>query len=151
MPQIGEVQPGVWLASAFGGQGLNTSAIAGDLIARAIVEGDDAWRLFLPFELVWAGGRVGRAVARATTWWWHQSESLTSLVARRREELQRQRLQEQAAPTKVLPRPAYRAMDTKDAPHRPGAVQQDRPISAPEATATTALEPAAPPAGERVE
>src|SRR5258708_29929134 len=68
MPQIGEVQSGVWLASAFGGQGLNTSAMAGNLIARAIVEGDDTWRRFLPFELVWAGGRVGRTGGRATPW-----------------------------------------------------------------------------------
>ena len=41
MPQIGEVSPGLWLASAFGGHGLNTTAMAGNLIARAIVEGDD--------------------------------------------------------------------------------------------------------------
>jgi gamma-glutamylputrescine oxidase len=69
MPQIGELTAGVWLASAFGGQGLNTSAMAGRLIARAIAEGDDTWRSFLPFELVWAGGRLGRAAVRATTWW----------------------------------------------------------------------------------
>src|SRR5258708_4696915 len=60
MPQIGEVQPGVWLASAFGGHGLNTSAMAGNLIARAIGEGDDTWRRFLPFEPVWGGGRAWR-------------------------------------------------------------------------------------------
>jgi gamma-glutamylputrescine oxidase len=69
MPQIGELKAGVWLASAFGGQGLNTCAMAGRLIARAIAEGDDTWRSFLPFELVWAGGRLGRAAVRATAWW----------------------------------------------------------------------------------
>ena len=26
------------------------------MIARAIVDGDETWRLFSPFELVWAGG-----------------------------------------------------------------------------------------------
>jgi glycine/D-amino acid oxidase-like deaminating enzyme len=46
MPQIGELTPGVWLAGAFGGHGLNTTAMAGDLIARAIIERDDRWRLF---------------------------------------------------------------------------------------------------------
>ncbi len=60
MPQIGELSPGVWLASGFGGHGLNTTAMAGNLIARALVEGDDRWRQFQPFELVWAGGRTGR-------------------------------------------------------------------------------------------
>jgi len=108
MPQVGELQAGVWLASAFGAQGLNTSAIAGDLIARAIVEGDDMWRLFLPYELVWAGGRAGRAVVEATAWWWNQSEAVAAGVARRREALHRRRLQEEANPQIVPPRPAYR-------------------------------------------
>ena len=54
MPQIGMVQPGVWIASAFGGHGLNTTAIAGELVAAAMVEQDDRWRLFIPFGLVWA-------------------------------------------------------------------------------------------------
>jgi hypothetical protein len=64
MPQIGELGPGVWLASGFGGHGLNTTAIAGNLIARAITEGDETWRQFTPFELVWAGGVLGRAAAQ---------------------------------------------------------------------------------------
>ncbi len=61
MPQIGELGPGVWLASGFGGHGLNTTAMAGNIIARAIVDGDLTWRQFTPFELVWAGGVFGRA------------------------------------------------------------------------------------------
>src|SRR5262249_13195499 len=59
MPQIGELGPGVWLASGFGGQGLNTTAMAGNLLARAIIDGDQTWRQFAPFELVWAGGIAG--------------------------------------------------------------------------------------------
>ena len=69
MPQIGELSPGIWLASGFGGHGLNTTAMAGNLIARAIIEGDDRWRLFLPFELIWAGGRAGRVAAQLSYWW----------------------------------------------------------------------------------
>jgi gamma-glutamylputrescine oxidase len=68
MPQIGELGPGVWLASGFGGHGLNTTAMAGNLIARAIVEGDQTWRQFTPFELVWAGGVLGRAIAQVYYW-----------------------------------------------------------------------------------
>jgi gamma-glutamylputrescine oxidase len=68
MPQIGELGPGVWLASGFGGHGLNTTAMAGNLIARAIVEGDQAWRQFTPFELVWAGGIGGRVAAQMRVW-----------------------------------------------------------------------------------
>jgi glycine/D-amino acid oxidase-like deaminating enzyme len=65
MPQIGEIHPGLWVASAFAGHGLNTTAMAGELIARGIVEADQTWRLFSPYELVWAGGRIGRAVAQS--------------------------------------------------------------------------------------
>jgi len=68
MPQIGELGPGVWLASGFGGHGLNTTAMAGNIIARAIVDGDQTWRQFTPFELVWAGGSFGRAAAQARSW-----------------------------------------------------------------------------------
>jgi gamma-glutamylputrescine oxidase len=68
MPQIGMAQPGVWVASAFGGQGLNTTAMAGDLIASAIAEHDDRWRLFIPFGLVWNGGWAGRTVAQSIYW-----------------------------------------------------------------------------------
>jgi gamma-glutamylputrescine oxidase len=65
MPQIGEVHPGVWISSGFGAHGLNTSALAGQLVGRGIVEADDRWRLFAPYELVWAGGKAFRAVAQA--------------------------------------------------------------------------------------
>src|SRR5204862_6253307 len=68
MPQIGELAPGYWLAGAFGGHGLNTTAMAGEMIARAILDGDDSWRLFSSYELVWAGGRAGRAGAPAAYW-----------------------------------------------------------------------------------
>src|SRR5262249_44051729 len=68
MPQIGELGPGVWLASGFGGHGLNTTAMGANLIARAIIDGDQTWRQFTPFELVWAGGIFGRAAAQLRFW-----------------------------------------------------------------------------------
>ncbi len=68
MPQIGMLRPGAWIASAFGGQGLNTTAMAGELIASAIAEKDDRWRLFIPFGLVWAGGWFGKTYAQIN-WW----------------------------------------------------------------------------------
>ena len=46
MPQIGQLRRGLWVSSGFGGQGLNTTAIAGQLIANGIMEGDDRWRRF---------------------------------------------------------------------------------------------------------
>jgi glycine/D-amino acid oxidase-like deaminating enzyme len=64
MPQIGEMSPGVWVASGFGRHGLNTTALAGELVARGIVENDQTWRMFAPYELVWAGGDFFRAIAQ---------------------------------------------------------------------------------------
>jgi hypothetical protein len=89
MPQIGELRPGVWLASAFGGHGINTTAMAGGLIARAIIDGDQTWRLFLPFELVWAGGIFGRAATQALYWTTRRVESVEQLLARRRDAARR--------------------------------------------------------------
>ena len=86
MPQIGELTPGVWLASGFGGHGLNTTAMAGNVIAQAIVEGDDTWRLFAPFELVWAGGTLGRAAMQVYYWWFDARERFEARQARQREE-----------------------------------------------------------------
>jgi glycine/D-amino acid oxidase-like deaminating enzyme len=68
MPQLGEIESGLWVASGFGGHGLNTTAMGGELIAKGIVENDQAWRLFAPYELVWAGGAFGRAVAQGIYW-----------------------------------------------------------------------------------
>jgi gamma-glutamylputrescine oxidase len=96
MPQIGEVFGGLWLASGFGGHGINTTAMAGNILAQAIVEGDDTWRLFAPFELVWAGGRVGRAAMQVLYWWVDTRERLAARASRQREEEDR-RVAERAA------------------------------------------------------
>lgn len=78
MPQIGPVQPGVWCATAFGGHGLNTTAIGGKVIAEAILGDSDRYRIFAPFGLSWAGGVAGLAAAQLTYWklqaqdWWRE-------------------------------------------------------------------------------
>jgi glycine/D-amino acid oxidase-like deaminating enzyme len=89
MPQVGEVIPGLWLAGAFGAHGLNTTAMAGELIAAAITERDDRWRLFVPYELVWAGGRLGRAVSHVGAWVHGLAEDWAADLARRREAVRR--------------------------------------------------------------
>jgi glycine/D-amino acid oxidase-like deaminating enzyme len=85
MPQIGELSPGLWLLSGFGGHGLNTSAMGGVLVARAIAAGDRTWRAFAPFEMVWAGGRFGRAAQQAYYWSFRMQEKLDGWRARQRE------------------------------------------------------------------
>lgn len=87
MPQVGQLRKGLWVASGFGRQGLNTSAMAGQLIASGILAGDDRWRLFSPFELVWAGGVSGRVAGYAVSLWARGSSALAGGLARHRERL----------------------------------------------------------------
>lgn len=69
MPLIGRDGEGQWYATAFGGHGLNTTAMAGILIARAIAEGDDEYRRFAGFGPSWAGGPFGRIGVQGSYWW----------------------------------------------------------------------------------
>src|SRR5258708_23528733 len=85
MPQIGQLRRGLWVASGFGRQGLNTSAIAGQLIARSILRRDERWRLFSPFELVWAGGATGRVAGYFIGMWNRGSSAAAGALARYRE------------------------------------------------------------------
>ncbi|WP_245430914.1 NAD(P)/FAD-dependent oxidoreductase [Rhodoplanes roseus] len=89
MPQIGEISPGLWVAAAFGGHGLNTTAIAGNLIARAIVENDDNWRQFEPWDLVWAGGTSGRLVQETRMRLRNRRETVAAALAQRRDRKRR--------------------------------------------------------------
>lgn len=82
MPQIGLLRPGVWVAAAFGGHGLNTTAMAGELVAAGLVEGDERWKLFAPFGMVGLGGIVGRAAVQASYWQMQLADRLRETRAR---------------------------------------------------------------------
>ena len=90
MPQIGQLRRGLWVASGFGRQGLGTSAMAGQLIARSVLWGDERWRLFSPFELVWAGGATGRVAGQLIGMWERGSSAAAGALARYRERLRAQ-------------------------------------------------------------
>lgn len=68
MPQVGPIEPGLWCCTAFGGHGLNTTAIGGRIVGEAISGASDRWRLFSPFGLAWNGGIAGKAAVQATYW-----------------------------------------------------------------------------------
>ncbi len=97
MPQIGEIESGLWVASGFGGHGLNTTAMGGELIARGIVEADPTWRLFAPYELVWAGGMLGRVLAQGIYWGTRPIDRIAQGLARYRERARTRRLARLAA------------------------------------------------------
>jgi glycine/D-amino acid oxidase-like deaminating enzyme len=111
MPQIGELGPGVWLASGFGGHGLNTTAMAGNIIARAIVDGDESWRHFTPFELVWAGGVFGRAAVQMRVLVKRLRAAIAERRAKARELAHRQA--REAEPTNAVAGPPVEAVATE--------------------------------------
>lgn len=68
MPQLGQLAPDAWHITAFGGHGLNTTAITGKILAEAILGQSDRIRLFAPWGLPHAGGPIGLAFAQLTYW-----------------------------------------------------------------------------------
>jgi gamma-glutamylputrescine oxidase len=105
MPQIGEIERGVWLASGFGGHGLNTSAMGGELVARGLVEADQTWRMFAPYELVWAGGVLGSVLAQAIYWGARPIERVEHGYARYRERARKRNAERRAARLAARGRP----------------------------------------------
>ena len=95
MPQVGQLRKGLWVASGFGRQGLGTSAMGGLLVARSILWGDERWRLFSPFELVWSGGPTGRVAGHLIGKWTRGSSAAAGTLARYRERArEKERLRE---------------------------------------------------------
>jgi glycine/D-amino acid oxidase-like deaminating enzyme len=130
MPQVGQLRKGLWVASGFGRQGLATTAMAGQLIARSILWGDERWRLFSPFELVWAGGMTGRAAGQLIGLWERGSSAAAGAFARYRERLREQeRIREariaeanrQAAVRPSRPRPPPDQSNLRPQRNRPPA------------------------------
>jgi hypothetical protein len=81
---------------------------ANDLLVRFEVQdtgigmgADDQKRLFLPFELIWAGGRAGRVAAQVGYWWRRNRDEIKARKARGRVGGARQ-----AAPAPARKRPA---------------------------------------------
>ncbi|MFO1082216.1 MAG: FAD-binding oxidoreductase [Reyranellaceae bacterium] len=78
MPQVGALEPDLWICSAFGGHGVAQTAAGADAVARGIAGDDAACRLFAPFGTGWAGGAVGRWATQLAYWrlqaqdWWDE-------------------------------------------------------------------------------
>src|SRR5215218_5835828 len=123
MPQIGQLRRGLWVTSGFGRQGLNTSAMAGQLIARSILWGDERWRLFSPFELVWAGGTTGRVAGHLIGMWRRGSAAAAGALARYREGA---RAKERIREARVAV--ANRQAGTRPTPRRRPPPGEPRPV-----------------------
>jgi len=133
MPQIGQLRRGLWIASGFGGHGIAASAMAGLLVTQGMLAGDDRWRLFSPFELVWAGGTAGRIAAQAVYAWSRSAAGVAATISRLRErararEQERQRraaVATQALKRMHVPDRGPRPQPPTKPPSQPAAPQQE--------------------------
>ncbi|MEM7196177.1 MAG: FAD-binding oxidoreductase [Pseudomonadota bacterium] len=69
MPLVGQYKNGIWYASAFGGHGINTATLAGEMVADAILKNDKSWQLFADFAPRWAGSFAGRLGVECSYRW----------------------------------------------------------------------------------
>ena len=69
MPHVGQVEPGLWVAQAFGGHGVAPTTLAGERIAAGIAECDVRWKEFARYGLVSAVKPAGFVAAQLSYWW----------------------------------------------------------------------------------
>lgn len=80
MPQVGEIEPGLWVAQAFGGHGVAPTTFAGELVASAIAEGDTRWTtLASNYGLSSAMKPAGFAAAQLSYWWAEAKDALKAM------------------------------------------------------------------------
>lgn len=71
MAQIGQLQPGVWYNTGFGGHGIAPTTAAGEIVASAITKQNEDYKKFEPWGLPWNGGPFGPTAAQLS-YWWHE-------------------------------------------------------------------------------
>lgn len=65
MPILREHRPGLWLGLAFGGHGLATTTLAGEVLAAALTGDRRRLAAFQRWSATWAGGLAGRAAVQS--------------------------------------------------------------------------------------
>lgn len=68
MPQIGQLEPGFWYNQGYGGSGMTATVGGGEVVADAIANGDERYKLFEPYGLAYAGKPFGPIVAQSAYW-----------------------------------------------------------------------------------
>lgn len=80
MPQIGQLKPGYWYNTCFGGHGLVPTSVGGDVVSSAIADGDERYKLFEPFSKLWfAGGPLSPLIAQSVYYLWRARDVIISL------------------------------------------------------------------------
>ena len=68
MPLLGQRPDGLWHALAFGGHGMATTTLAGELMAEALTGSDRRLSEFQGWPPLWAGGAAGRMAVQSHYW-----------------------------------------------------------------------------------
>jgi len=76
MPQIGTFGDGAWYCQGFGGHGMCATTVGGEVIAGAIANNDENYKLFAPFGLDYAGKPIGPAIAQAAYWYFQGRDKI---------------------------------------------------------------------------
>ena len=83
MPHIGKLAPGQWACTNFGGNGVGPTTAGGEVIARAIAEGDETYKLYEPFGYMYTGSALGPFVAQAVYHSWELRDAIQTIKYRR--------------------------------------------------------------------
>lgn len=76
MPILGELEPGLWTALAFGGHGMAPTTLAGEVLAEAMHGERERLAPFSRYRAAWAGGPLGRLAVQGTYWWKQCADAL---------------------------------------------------------------------------
>jgi len=79
MPQIGKMPDGLWYAQGFGGHGMTSTVAAGEVLASALVDQDERYKLFDPFGLTYAGKPFGPMIAQTAYWLFQLRDALQAM------------------------------------------------------------------------
>lgn len=82
MPQLHQIERGLWSGQGFGGHGFATTTAAGEVLASAIAEGDRAIDDYAPFGLESARKPLGFLGAQATYAWLQARDAIKDWAER---------------------------------------------------------------------
>lgn len=82
LPHIGKFSEGIWYCTNFGGHGVCPTTAGGEVIASAIAEGSEDYKLFEPFGFAYTGGVFGPFVAQAVYHSWELMDKLRGIGRR---------------------------------------------------------------------
>jgi gamma-glutamylputrescine oxidase len=84
MPHVLQTEPGLWVTQAFGGHGVAPTTAAGELVASAIAQGDERWRMLSRYGLQPAFKPAGFVAAQMSYWWAQSKDALKDVLERGR-------------------------------------------------------------------